>query len=437
MPATFATATDTGRVRRSNEDALFARPPVFMIADGMGGPQGGEVASAVTAKAFEWFCPQGGPPAEELTTLIQKVNNNIFQLAANEGRPGMGTTVTSAMLSDGKVVLAHVGDSRAYLWREKSLRQLTEDHSLVAEMVRSGKISAGEALVHPQRSIITRALGVDDTVEVDTLSTDWKQGDVFLLCTDGLYSMVPDEEIAAALQRGERLDKTAKRLIEAANRRGGHDNISVVLFCPDGSVPGAAGGDADTGVIRIPDGAGGVGAAVQGMPVAGQAGKHDHASSRAAKKSYLSGIFHWLFKTVPGLLLSAGVIILIILGAAWVSISHVYFLGVDDGRIAVFQGVPHSIGPLELFSVKLKSQVRLDELAQYEQDQIARKELHSYDGAKQILDNYAAETSGQKEQPGPGGQSQGSSTLTGTTGASPAAVSPAAPAGGSNPEVAP
>ncbi|MEK6536898.1 MAG: protein phosphatase 2C domain-containing protein, partial [Actinomycetota bacterium] len=156
MPATFSTVTHTGLVRKSNEDALFARPPVFAVADGMGGAQAGEVASGMATKAFEWFVPQTKSPEDELTRLIKRINTNIYELAATESsRAGMGTTLTAAVVSSGNVILAHVGDSRAYLWRAGSLTQLTEDHSLVGEMVRSGQISSADAEEHPQRSIIT------------------------------------------------------------------------------------------------------------------------------------------------------------------------------------------------------------------------------------------------------------------------------------------
>ena len=228
MPATFATATHTGRVRRSNEDSLFARPPVFVVADGMGGPQGGEVASGVTARAFEGYVPQGEDAGEELTNLVQKINKDIYQLAAAEGRPGMGTTVTAALLAGASVVFAHVGDSRAYLWRGGRLTQLTEDHSLVAEMVRGGEISPDEAKRHPQRSIITRALGVDEAVQVDISDVAWEPGDLFLLCSDGLSKTLTDLEILMELRAAEGV-APAQRMVQAALGKGAKDNVTAVV----------------------------------------------------------------------------------------------------------------------------------------------------------------------------------------------------------------
>ena len=442
MSATFATATDTGRVRASNEDALYARPPVFMVADGMGGPQGGEIASGITAKAFEWYMPQGQDGEQELTKLIKKINANIFQLAVAENRPGMGTTVTAALLAGGSVVLAHVGDSRAYLWRGGGLRQLTDDHSLVAEMVRSGELSPDEASSHPQRSVITRALGVDEAVEVDTQRLDWEPGDVFLLCSDGLYSMLADAEIAGVMERWDDLNGMAAALVNKANENGGHDNISVVLFCPDGSLQGETAGESDTGVLRLPDHAD----FDFELPL-----EKPGASGAAPPRGVFGRIRHnWLLRTAPGQIITGVGIMLILLAGGWFGTRQIYFLGVADGRIVIYQGVPYSIGPLDLFSASYKSPVRYDDLASFEQEAVDRQELHSHSTARQILDNYSAEMR-QRQQQQQAAQAAaaaagtdttaGPGNLSGTSAAGPGAagggsipgassVNPAAPAGG-------
>ena len=172
-------------------------------------------------------------PEAELAALIRAANGRIHEMAADdEERSGMGTTVTAAAVSGDSVGIAHVGDSRAYRWRGGELEQLTEDHSLVGEMLRQGKISASEAETHPQRSIITRALGIEPEVEIDTSSVDWEPGDIFLLCSDGLTSMVPDQEIAAIIGGKESLEQAAAGLVDAANTHGGRDNITVILFSP-------------------------------------------------------------------------------------------------------------------------------------------------------------------------------------------------------------
>ncbi len=393
MPVTFATSTDTGRLRSSNEDALFARPPVFMVADGMGGPQGGEVASGITAKSFEWYMPQGETGADELTKLIQKINEKIYRRALDEGRLGMGTTVTAAVIEDGAVIFAHVGDSRAYLWRGGSLSQLTEDHSLVAEMVREGKISSAEAEAHPQRSIITRALGVESSVAVDTIRVPWEAGDIFLLCSDGLSSMVPDAGIADVMAAGDLGDR-ARALVSEANERGGHDNISVVLFCPDGSVPaGTAAAEADTGVIRLPDGV-----------VAGPEGtvtrqKAEPLQAREPKKGFLQSIRrNWMFRTVPGVSIIAVLIAAILFGGAYLGTREIYFLGVDHGYVTIYRGVPYSLGPLSLFSLDWRSPVKFSDLAQDEQDEIGKQESHTRGSAQAIVDNYVAEVKANQEK---------------------------------------
>jgi protein phosphatase len=425
MPVTFATATDTGRVRRANEDAVFARPPVFMVADGMGGTQGGEVASSVTAKAFEWFIPPGKGTGEELTKLVQKVNDSIYQLAGSEGRRGMGTTVTAAVLAPDTVCLAHVGDSRAYLWRGGKLSQQTEDHSLVGEMVRQGKISPAEAKEHPQRNIITRALGVEETVKVDIKNVSWQPGDVFLLCSDGLYSMVPDKGIAAILARGDDLDTTAKALIDEANARGGLDNISVVLFCPDGSIPGALAADADTSKLQIPAQNG---AAEKRSP----RGKTVSREALPEPNRLINRIRHnWMFRTVPGLVLTGLLLSFILLAAAWIGTRQLYFLGVDNGRVAIFQGVPYSLGPWDLYSLHWRSRVKIEDLEPYEQERIAKQELHTLGTAERIVENYSAQARARSEEAirkaeeasrttGTNGSSSGTFPSQGISGSSPA-----------------
>jgi serine/threonine protein phosphatase PrpC len=219
-----------GRKRRHNEDAWVCAPPIFAIADGMGGARGGEIASRVAATALGENVDGSGE--ERVVALIQQANRRVYERASEDSdASGMGTTITVALFEDGAVSFGHVGDSRAYLIRDEKLEQLTEDHSLVAELVRSGRLSPEEAEAHPQRSVITRALGTDPDVDVDSFSIEAKPGDLFLLCSDGLTSMVGDEAILDVTeQRRDDLDATAKELVGAANRSGGEDNITVVLF---------------------------------------------------------------------------------------------------------------------------------------------------------------------------------------------------------------
>ena len=225
--------SDTGRKRRQNEDAFVCEPPLFAIADGMGGAQAGEVASRLAAAVLE----EGAAAVQGedgVATVVRAANARIFERAVHDPAvAGMGTTATVAVVdaAAATVTIAHVGDSRAYLYRLGSLEQLTTDHSLVGELVRSGRLTEDEAAVHPHRSVITRALGTDADVEVDTLTVDGAPGDLVLLCSDGLSAMVRDDEILRVLEAtGAAPRDAAEALVSAANAAGGEDNVTVVLF---------------------------------------------------------------------------------------------------------------------------------------------------------------------------------------------------------------
>jgi PPM family protein phosphatase len=232
-----AVRTDTGRRRRRNEDAYVCEPPLFAIADGMGGAQAGEVASRLAAAVL---AETGGEERGEarVRALIEEANRRVFRRSSEDAAAaGMGTTMTVALVDEeaSTIVLGHVGDSRAYRVRHGELEQLTDDHSLVGELTRSGKLSREEAESHPQRSVITRAVGTEPDVDVDVETTPFEPGDLYLLCSDGLTDMVSDREILALLEGSARLEDAARALVDAANRGGGEDNVTVVLFRPDGA----------------------------------------------------------------------------------------------------------------------------------------------------------------------------------------------------------
>ncbi|HWT24474.1 MAG TPA: Stp1/IreP family PP2C-type Ser/Thr phosphatase [Solirubrobacteraceae bacterium] len=223
-------ASDLGRQRQGNEDNYYVRAPLFVVADGMGGAQAGEVASEMAVRAFEGGLPDGDP-RERLVQVIERANRRIHERSRSDTqRAGMGTTLTAAYVADDAVVVAHVGDSRCYLYRGGDLVRLTRDHSLVGELVARGKLTEEQAEAHPQRSVITRALGPEPTVQVDLDVYPARPGDVFLVCSDGLTSMVHEAELKRLLESGGSLDETGRRLIAAANDAGGRDNITVVLF---------------------------------------------------------------------------------------------------------------------------------------------------------------------------------------------------------------
>ena len=228
----YAVASDTGRRRRRNEDNYVVTPPLFAVADGMGGAQAGEVASQLAASALEGGDSHALDGTEGIDALIQEANRRIYDRAATDpSASGMGTTMTVALVDGMTVAIGHVGDSRAYLVRGEQMEQLTEDHSLVNELLKGGKLSEEEAHVHPQRSVITRAVGTDPDVDVDGFTIEAQDGDVFLICSDGLSDMVSDEEILELVHRHrDNLDKAVKALVAAANRGGGEDNITAVAF---------------------------------------------------------------------------------------------------------------------------------------------------------------------------------------------------------------
>src|SRR3954452_5069702 len=237
-----AAATHAGRKRRHNEDAFVERPPLFAIADGMGGARAGEVASRLAAAALEDDGAAAAAPEERVVELIQEANRRVFERANEDASAsGMGTTMTVAIVDDGGVTIGHVGDSRAYRLRDGDLEQLTDDHSLVAELVRSGRLTPEEADAHPQRSVITRAVGTDPDVDVDAFTVPAEPGDVYLLCSDGLTDMVDDGIIRSVFdEHSDNLQAAAKGLVTAANRVGGDDNITVVCFAMDEDAPEGA-----------------------------------------------------------------------------------------------------------------------------------------------------------------------------------------------------
>lgn len=365
---------------------MFARAPVFAVADGMGGAQAGEVASGLAVQAFEWFVPQTSSPEEELTRLITRVNGNIHELAvADPERSGMGTTLTAAVVRGQSVTLAHVGDSRAYLYRDGSLTQLTEDHSLVGEMLRSGQITSAEAEEHPQRSIITRALGVDPEVEVDTTSLEWRPGDFFLLCSDGLYSMVSDESIAAILAGEGSLDSITKALVEAANSAGGRDNVSVIVFCPDGGAdPGVAAASAPTKIIAAPG--------IEAIETdAGFVENGGPAEAAMFEEPGLFGRVHRFLSSLAGRVVLGILLAAILLGGGWLFTRQTYYLGVEGDHVVIYQGIPYDLGPWSLSGMYRNSIVMFSELEPFEQDRVRRQELQSKGDAEKMLDNYTVQ----------------------------------------------
>lgn len=222
-------ASDRGFVRPANEDSFLLRRGLYAVCDGMGGARAGEVASEMACLGLVALDPASAGEKELRTAVVNTNRAIVSRSLAEEHLLGMGTTLTAVMIKEGSLILAHVGDSRAYLFRDGQLVQLTDDHSWVGEMVRRGELTVEQAAVHPHRSVITRALGTERDVDPDMKETDIAEGDRILLCSDGLTGMVTDEQIAALLAGSETPQAAADALVEAALAAGGEDNVTVVV----------------------------------------------------------------------------------------------------------------------------------------------------------------------------------------------------------------
>jgi PPM family protein phosphatase len=401
----YASATDPGRRRRQNEDSYVVQPPIFAVADGMGGAQAGEVASRLAAAALTEGTTRGEGDEARVDELIQEANRRVYQRSNEDAATsGMGTTITLALVGDKTVTIGHVGDSRAYLIRNGRLEQLTQDHSLVAELVRSGKLSPEEAETHPQRSVITRVLGTDPAVDVDTFTIEGADGDLFLLCSDGLSSMVDDRTILDAVEAHRRdLQRAAKVLVEAANRRGGEDNITVVFFevgdelaqtkqMPAVEENGAGADDEDTLTgLAVPADLEEAGArhrdddwVVPDEPAEDHEGDPEPAPARRRRRSR------------PLVLALTGLAILAVAaGLALWGFASAHFIGArPDGRVAVYQGVPWNLGGnVHLYREVYVSPLYTAQLTQKERRQLFDHSLVSLGDARAKLRPYEAEAS--------------------------------------------
>jgi len=343
--------SDTGRQRRENEDSALAQAPVFVVADGMGGAQAGEVASQIAVEAFAQGLPDSGTAEQRLVSRAQEANRRIFDVSRSEReRAGMGTTLTAAYLDDSTLTIAHVGDSRAYLFRGGSLRRLTQDHSLVDELVRRGKLTEEQAAEHPQRSIITRALGPEPEVEVDTWTYPVRAGDVLMLCSDGLTSMVSEERVEEILASSDSLKAAAQGLIDEANAAGGRDNITVVLFRVE-DVEGGVDGVVDQptmvgapAVARSASGATGASGVSKAEPAPRiRAGRH--SGEAAVTSGVVRERRHLLrrHKAVAALIAVVIVLALIIAGG-YLATRNLYFIGTNaNGIVTIYRGLPYDL----------------------------------------------------------------------------------------------
>jgi protein phosphatase len=385
--------SDTGRQRRGNEDAFFARAPLFAVADGMGGAQAGEVASGLAVEVLEQGLPDSGGSVEErLAMRVREANARINELArSDEQRAGMGTTLTAAYVGEDELSVAHVGDSRLYRLRDGSFERLTEDHSLVEELVRQGKLTPEEAGEHPQRSIITRALGPEAGVEADTHTWPARDGDLYLICSDGLTSMVPDGRIAeiigGTVGDGGSLAAAARALIEAANAAGGRDNITVVLFRLE-EVGGPAVAAATARHQKTSAGARAPHTEdVRRAVIEAESARVERRLPRAPQAAPPPRPRRRFRPRVPaGLVVGLFLVAAVLLGGYYAS-QTVYFLSADaDGFVTIYRGVPYDLpAGLDLYTRTYESGVPVGELTSRQRTMLESHKLRSHDDAQDLV----------------------------------------------------
>ena len=366
MKPIVAAKTDVGRVRQGNEDSYLVQDPLFAVADGMGGHLGGEVASATAVETITSGSERSMPgDPSDLAALVRAANAAIWEKANKDPElRGMGTTCTLAMVEDGSLHIAHVGDSRAYLLRSGDLKQVTEDHTLVSRMVREGRISAEEADRHPQRSIITRALGADSDVTVDEITMRLSEGDRILLCSDGLTSMIDAGTVHDVLERQSDPEAAVDELVELALDAGGEDNVTVVLIdvVEDGAEAPAAAPARQDDVRREPTEPDAVPA-----PPAVDTGVHrvDIGTDDDTRSGGRRG--RGLLITLLVLLLLAGAAY----AAARYTLANSYFVGADgSGQITIYRGIPEEIAGLTLKESEEQTEVAVEDLPAFKQGDV-------------------------------------------------------------------
>jgi protein phosphatase len=374
--------SDTGRQRNANEDSFFVRPPIFVVADGMGGAQAGEVASKTAADAFDVDLPDGSPE-QVLRETILAANRRIHELARDDpSRAGMGTTLTAAIVGAEReeVAIGHVGDSRAYRLRDGRLEQLTRDHSLVEEMRRKGQLTDAQAEDHPQRSIITRALGPEPEVEPDVHSVSAAPGDVFLICSDGLTTMLGEAQIGKLLSRATSMSAAVRALVDEANRAGGRDNITVLAFRLEDAAAAQRGPEGATLVGPSAEEAGLTATEVR-RRAAGVAAQQRR--EQLAVKPRRRG----LRRTLK--VLAALVLVATLAFGAWYGNRQVWFLGTDEGgRVALYRGLPYELPfGVQLYTERYAAPIQTGSLPPKRREAVTGHNLRSRGDAVSLVED--------------------------------------------------
>jgi serine/threonine protein phosphatase PrpC len=376
--------SDVGRVRQANEDSYLLDEPLFVVADGMGGHIAGDVASSTAVETIEKQSSEASPDdMETLVRLVRSANSRIWEKA--QGDPtlkGMGTTCTLLLLDGARAHFAHVGDSRAYLLRGNTLTQVTEDHSLVGRLVKEGRLTLEEAENHPQRSIITRALGVDPEVEVDLLTVDLAPGDRIVMCSDGLSSMIGSDAMTTALTQTDDPQAAADRLVELANEAGGEDNITVVVL---DILDTNGGAKADGGWKRndtletappsapsVPSSSEMTGAVMAPAPPREQVAQQPPPAYDADDEGYDEHPARtWPRKLVLALVVVAVLGVAAFFGGRYL-LRNSWYVGVnDDGFVTLYEGIPEEIAGLTLDKEIEVTDIRPGTLPDFLADNIA------------------------------------------------------------------
>jgi PPM family protein phosphatase len=372
MRLSVGARTDVGRVREGNEDSYMAEEPLFAVADGMGGHQGGEVASKLALDTL-----RNATDGEALARAVQDANRAVFEQAGRDpGLAGMGTTLT-AFLADGDTLrLAHVGDSRAYLLRDGDLQRITTDHTVVEGLVEKGELTPQEASIHPQRSILTRAIGVEGEVKVDQASIDLLPGDRLLLCSDGLTGMIDEAETKRILEEHADPQAAADALVEAANEAGGQDNITAVVIDV-----------ADAEPDQHPQGA--------KTETLAWGPRRRFARDERGRRRWPWRALAWLLAVV--VLVAGGLV-----AAKRLFVDRQWFVGVSDGSVALYRGIPAEPLGFDLATLVEETAIPSDQatqLAEY-QDLEDGITAESEEEARSIIAQIQADVAAQQPQPG-------------------------------------
>jgi len=390
--------TDAGKVRRNNEDSLLlgdgADETLFVVADGIGGFEAGEVASSMTVEVLRTL-----EPGESFGDAIREANRRILAAARDDDKlSGMGTTVVALRFGgssrEPRAEVSHVGDSRAYLLRGGELSPLTEDHSLVAELVRSGDLTRAQAAQHPQKNLITRALGADAEVEADNMVLPVEAGDRLLLCSDGLSDMIREDRIHDILRGHPGEPETpARGLIAAALAAGGTDNVTVVVVdVKERSQPrhvrDTVSGTQEMQAVEAPNLETAPEQRAQGSPstVGSETRtprRQRETAARRRRRKRVGEFFGALAKLVRGIAILLAVAV--ILTPAYLWGSSRYYMGFDEGEIVLYQGIPYSVGSVDLNREAERTGTRESEVAETYQDPIEDHKLYTRDEVDRVL----------------------------------------------------